>query len=256
MKPLDGVELKLERAKEHLDGLKHEVGMFLLGSEPYKLVVDLNSDGPGYIARIKIVHPPPPRFGIFAGEIAHSVRSALDMIAWELAQIGPNPPPDEDTKTAFPICTEERFWDTKRTRDKIACIPQEAVEVIEPFQPYNSPDPLDHPLAMLQAIDNWEKHKTILVVGTLHITEIEILTPQFVTTPKAGVFEDGDEILRFIRVGPKPNLEEHFRAKMRCHIGFSKEGPGRGCLLGEGLEDIYGFVRQNIFPAIEKASFE
>ena len=106
MYELRGVELRLERASEHIDAMKHESRMFQMElPQPYGYdIPDKPVDGV-YIARAKIDRPPPARIGVLVTDAAHTLRAALDMIAWQLALKGDDPPPDDDKWTAFPICT-------------------------------------------------------------------------------------------------------------------------------------------------------
>ena len=53
MPDLVGVELMMERSKEHLDAFQHEVRMFLMGAKPYALITEKDPEGEGYIVRAK-----------------------------------------------------------------------------------------------------------------------------------------------------------------------------------------------------------
>jgi len=98
-----GVEVRLERAMEHIDALRHEARMFMMEIPPpygYE-IPDKAIDGE-YIVRAKIFRPPPVHLAVLAADSAHNLRAALDMIAWELALKGPKPPRDDDRSVAFP----------------------------------------------------------------------------------------------------------------------------------------------------------
>ncbi len=250
---LRGVELRLERASEHIDTLKHESRMFQTElPAPYGYdIPDKPIDGV-YIARAKIFRPPSARLGILAIDGAHNLRAALDMIAWELALKGENPPLDNDRSVSFPICTHANAWNSDPTKRAIERISDDAIKVVDSFQPYHRPNELPWKwLALIQAIDNWGKHKAIPALLTFHVTEMGIISNfEFVSLAVGRPLNDGDEICRVRRLEPIRDPDERFRSLMMCHVGFSKDGPGEGFPI-EFLENAHRFIRNTVLPSFD-----
>ncbi len=244
-----GVELRLERAHEHIHALTHEARMFMMNPpQPYDTVTELDSDGIHYVTRARIIRLPPMRMGMIVADAVHNLRSALDMIAWQLALAGPNPPPDDDTATAFPICTHPDAWEGNHTQRMIERIPDYAVQMIKSFQPYNRPNGLLR-LGFVQAFDNWAKHKTIPGLFSFHTSRIRPTGPYEIIEANIGAaFEDGDVICRSRPLTSYP--QERFRAYFMCHVSFAKVGPGQGYPL-ELLDSTYEDIRNKILPAFK-----
>jgi hypothetical protein len=83
---IDGIDARLERAKENIINLTAEISAFLRG------VCDgiVRSDEP----------PIPSRLGAWAGESIYLMRSALDHLAWQLVIAAGGEP---GQRTAFPV---------------------------------------------------------------------------------------------------------------------------------------------------------
>ena len=252
MYELRGVELRLQRASEHIDALKHESRMFQMElPPPYGYDIPEKAIDGVYIVRAKIFRPPPLRLGILAIDGAHNLRAALDMIAWELALKGENPPPDDNRTVAFPICTYPDAWESNSTKRMVEMIDEEAVRVIDSYQPYHRPNELPwHWLALIQAIDNWGKHKAIPTLMSFQVSRMKVLTDFEIVSHMSGAFNDNDEICRVRRIEPILDPEEHLRSLMMCHVGFSKDGPGEGFPI-EFLENAHEFIRNTILPAFQ-----
>jgi len=89
MDELRGVEVRLERAREHIDALHHESMMFLMElPPPYGYIIPDEAIDGEYIVRAKVFRPPPLRLGVLAADGAHTLRAALDMLAWSRATKG------------------------------------------------------------------------------------------------------------------------------------------------------------------------
>lgn len=249
MDELRGVEIRLERAHEHIDSLKHESRMFMMELPPafgYELAKKLANGE--YPVKARIYRPPPVRLGVLAGDAAHNLRSALDMIAWELAVKGPKPPAEDDRQTAFPICRNLKAWESNGTKRMVERLPPDAIPVIKSFQPFEQDDWLR--FGMIQAIDNWAKHKAIPNLLSFQVSKWQLMSRFEFVSQTDVAFEDGDEIGRVKRVEPIVDPEEHFRAGMMCHVCFSKNGPGQGWPI-DFLENTYERIRDKVVPAFQ-----
>lgn len=247
MDELLGVEYRLERAHEHIHQLVHESRMFMMGTPPpYTLDPNMEPIGTDYIIRAKVNRYPSVRMGMLVADAVHNLRAALDMIAWELALNGPNPPANDDRTVYFPICTAPAIWKRESTQKAIERIPDYARKMIEAFQPYNRPHGL-YRLRYIQALDNWAKHKAIPNLFSFHVSRIRPLNRYLVLQQNVGAgFDNGDEICRVRPLPPYP--QERLRAYLMVHVGFAKVGPAEGAPL-DFLENTYEDIRDTVFPA-------
>lgn len=244
---LRGVEIRLERAHEHIDALKHESRMFMMGfPPPYASAIDLEPVGGDYIVRAKITQQPPVRLGLLAADSAHNLRAALDMLAWQLALKSESPPDDSDRLTAFPLGKDPDAWESRRTKRMLKFIPPRAVPIIQSFQPYSRPELFK--LGIIQAIDNWAKHHAIPDLLSFRVSRIRMLTPYEIVSFSERAFDDGDEICRVRRVEAFANSEERFQALMMCHVSFAQNGPGQGGPI-DFLQNSFELIRDSIVPA-------
>lgn len=242
-----GIELRLERASEHIDALRHEARMFMMAEpQAYGMRTDDKPLESGeYIIRAKVFRPPPPRIGIIVADAAHNLRASLDMIAWQLPKKVGAPAPDDDTQTAFPICSDKDAWESHSTKRMIEWIDGSATEIIKALQPCNRPIPECYKLQVVQSIDNWAKHKAIPDVLTFHVSSMTLISNHQVTKARIGAFDDGDELCRVLPLGDR---KESFKARLMCHVGLAKEAPGFGLPL-EALGDSHHYIRDTVLPA-------
>lgn len=153
---LTHTQMKLGRAKEHLDRLANEVSAFRQNA--YSISRQDNANNSRHRVRIELNIMPDP-IGILVGEFAFNIRSGLDHLAWQLALLTTGNPA---RNTAFPICS------TKPTdhsfQKKVLNIPPEAVDIIESLQPYHRGEAFrDCPLWQLNRLCNIDKHQLIAV---------------------------------------------------------------------------------------------
>ena len=251
MDELRGVEVRLVRAKEHIDALQHESMMFMLDlPKPYGFTIPDEAIDGEYIVRAKIIRPPPIRLGVLAADGAHNLRAALDMLAWELALKGPKPPSDDDRKTAFPICNNPHAWESGATKRMLKWIGEDAVKMIHSFQPYNRPGKPPR-LMVIQAIDNWAKHHAIPNLVSFGISRFQITSRFEIVSQEQRIVEDGDEICRVRRIEPISDPNEHLQATMKCHVGFARNAVGYGWPI-DFLSNAHGEIRDEILPAFQR----
>jgi hypothetical protein len=117
---------------------------------------------------------PPPECRLAFGDAIHQLRSSLDHITYAMVQVLTS-----DVRILrrvdFPIFTEQKRFDTesrgvKCLRDLLAPEQFAAIQATQPYQ--RRPDaPEEDPLWILSALDNIDKHRTILVVDPRLLTK-------------------------------------------------------------------------------------
>jgi len=141
-------ELKLDRAKEHLEALKEEMTAFR-NSQPIKLSREEDEKRGLYRVRFEVKEPS-WRTALIVGDFAYCLRSSLDQLAWQMALLNTKKRPGY--QTCFPIFGEEspKFFKC------VEGIPQSAVAIIRTLQPYV--DTKGHTTNLL-----WKLHKLCII---------------------------------------------------------------------------------------------
>lgn len=207
MHPLDGARLKFSRACGHLDALNQAVQGFN-STDTCALVPELNEQTGEVVVRVKILKSPPIEWAIIIGEIAHNLRSCLDLMAWQLALSQVSIPYD---KTEFPIFTDSTLYKRNGLRS-IRDLSTRQKAFIEGLQPYHAgEDAQTHPLWLLHELNNTDKHR-LLPISNLAVLygpdpegKIRIFAPngerleiQFMLHPQLGEpMEDNAKLFTF-----------------------------------------------------------
>ncbi|MGA2624481.1 MAG: hypothetical protein ABSF91_11550 [Bacteroidota bacterium] len=247
MGSLEGARLKLVRAKRHIEEL-HNVIQTFIDSKPYRIVKRENPAG-DLVYCVEIVQQLPPELGAIIGDAIHNIRSALDLLAWQLVTAGGGQP---NNHTFFPISrTQASFEQTMQ--QCLAGASTRALRFIKRLKPWLGGNKT---LVQLHSLDIVDKHRMILVVGTAHKNIIErfqmhvpwqqevVRFPPFALNPADRQF-------------PLTNGAELFRIKAAARLGvtadepqftfepcFGEEGDTRGLPLVPTLERIYRHVSQ------------
>jgi hypothetical protein len=154
--------LKVQRAIEHLKTLEEAAQKWgeEHGRPGFPCVVEPNTQGTKILVKIAEDLPfPEIEWGIIIGDAVHCLRSALDQLA---AGLWTEP---TDIRTRFPICRTKRQWIVDAP-GMYWSIPDSYVAAIDRAQPYHQEDKAnEHPLAILNALWNLDKHQTIPAVA-------------------------------------------------------------------------------------------
>ncbi len=152
---------KLARGKEHLETLARECDEYLSAGPAFTANVVYDPES-GTIEHQFSPNPPPPRrIGTIVGDVAHNLRSALDVAAWQLAIANDEAAAlKERNLVTFPVVdSPERFGTNRRLR----FFSESARAVIERLQPYQTSM---EALGWLRELSNADKHR----VATFSVT--------------------------------------------------------------------------------------
>jgi hypothetical protein len=124
----------------------------------------------------------PSHWSLMAGDAIHNMRSALDHLVWVLS-LSHLTPPDPSSWAArqiqYPITTSpDDYWGKparpgKRAKlgaraQRLRFVPDEARTLIDKTQPHRGGDDAhDHPLAVIAAYSNEDKHKKLVASAVL-----------------------------------------------------------------------------------------
>lgn len=143
-----------------------------------------------YIAKVS---EPEQSIEVLCADILGNLRSALDMIAWQIYLQGGG---DSDSKAGkgiyFPIVEDSTKWE-KELKSKAPTAWPEAVDALLASQPFAQPEEARSALPVLHGMNNPDKHRQLSLVA---ISDLNI----------SGVFPDlgGDDTLSYTIVVPRP----------------------------------------------------
>lgn len=241
---LYGCQLKLHRAQEHFDALQDSMREFL-GRNPYELVNKFESDSCQNVMSINIRKQPPPAWSPAIGDIVYGMRSALDHLAWQLVIRNGRKP---STGNLFPIFTKDPLDPNahasegefktarKRWKDQVRGMHPDDVALLKELQPYKgTDDPSLYPLARLNQLSNWDKHREFHFAAQAYMGSkltvkdaINIVGQKIYTIPIGQIFEDGTEIARVETFGIGPKAEMNMHMEIFLEIAFGKGSPLEG----------------------------
>jgi hypothetical protein len=176
--PLDGCRAKIERADQHITNLKSEVQAFvrhLEGTNPPVRQFNPQTGQHEYI--LQLGTDPPLIVSILAGEVLYHLRSSLDHLIGQLLRA--NKASESALRMSeFPVFVDGAKYPTYGRR-KIQGVSDEATTLIDKLQPCYRTDGLpadDHPLAVLHALNNIDKHRLLLLPVVDVVTDFAEVT--------------------------------------------------------------------------------
>lgn len=238
MHPLDGVWLKLDRAKEHLDFLYTAIGEFWQ-LKPITVVPQDDPQSSDYQFRIEIHREPDIKWSILAGEVTFHLRSALDHLAWQLALLhvkGREP----SLRTEFPIFDTSTAYDDPRVgaAPKLKDILPAAHPDIESLQPYHRAEwPLVDLLWMLHRLNITDKHRILIASFPQSMVRFDDAPGIF---RNEGRLNDGDVIYV-----PKPI--GNVKMEIGTDISFEYADLPFGVNF-DRLDGMHKFIREEVMP--------
>lgn len=164
---------KVRRAREHLVALEEAARAYVQDKESFEHSVV--QDGHVASVRIRLAKPPPDDLSLICGDAVHNLRTALDYLVW---QLGIADSGEVSDKSEFPFVAdpgeEDHDWKSVAGR-ALALLNDAHVDQIRRLQPFadHRDDNINTKLAMLDALDNRDKHRLLLVV-TAAVTNAEV----------------------------------------------------------------------------------
>lgn len=270
---LEGVDLKLNRAKDRLDALSKAIGEFLTDPDSYSLALKCGPQRREAF-RVTEVRSPPPDWGILIGDCVHHYRSALDHLVFQLvvANTRGRLPAKVEKRSEFPIFNSGPKFRGKGKRKgvpssggglaKIQDTPAAAQAIIESLQPYHRrKKPAAQALWELQELANIDKHRL------LHVTYATIRGSTFTVTQQRNVaslrgfrFRPGplkpNAVIaewQVIPIDPRHGTKMNVESDMLTDIIFGKASPARavrGKAVVKTLYEIGTFIAGDVLPPL------
>lgn len=232
MSTLDVIMARLKRADEHFEGLRalhnatvnEDFCRTALKPDRYK-----RAGNTRLVGRVISIDEFPVRYTLAIGDIAHSLRSALDNLAFAIVK----PPAGAEKAVYFPICESPAKFaeDAKR---KLPGVSRSVRAAFERLQPYHRRKmPLAKYLLHLNALNIWDKHRAITVCALNGVVarvrpdldpRIEIVRQKLYPLRR---LEPG-AILATFDVRPRPGTPKGFQANvgmnpnLKIEVAFDK----------------------------------
>jgi hypothetical protein len=157
--PMRDAWIKHNRALTHIQALTAACGAFVRSKpKPYDIPVKFEMDTGCHVARFVELRAPDVQLGATVGDIAHNLRSALDITAWQLAIQNDREAAHANQRSiTFPLA---RNRDAFHAHKALPYFSEPAQTTIERLQPYDRPDRQNlEALAWLSALSNADKHR-------------------------------------------------------------------------------------------------
>lgn len=229
------VALKLDRAKEHVETLQCIHDEFL-ATEPYEaqriIKVPLDGKGTQHILFWGRCVRPPRELPLVLGDAIHNLRSALDHLAFALAQHGAHAhgvtmTQEQEARIQFPIVLTPYDFEEQIERGRLKFVESQATAAIETCQPYQlarSYPPRAFP-AIINRLDITDKRQALHVAGI--VTEIyredwpnEVRDTQLEHPPGGRRSEVGAQIGSFNFPTPQSEMD----VPLRLRYGLMAQG--------------------------------
>jgi hypothetical protein len=194
---VEGIVAKVHRVDESIQNLDAEFTRF--AKDNYRIEGKFDLESRRYRFRAVGSGVAPLRFAVLTGEIIQHLRSALDHLVTQLAEVGPGG--GDPAKLEFPICLNEKQFKNASEYGKLRGIPGDAFKIVESWQPYRTSDPAEHStLWVLHDLNRIDKHRLLLVVVAAVMMADQIAIN---TTKHVGI--DVDQLPPPTPVGTRPS---------------------------------------------------
>jgi hypothetical protein len=151
---------KVERARAFIAEAETEIARYL-ATNPVPSRLDTSVVPP--LIRFSII-PPGPTLGAIIGDAVHNLRTALDLMASEMARLNEN----SDKDVYFPFSSAEETFDKRIKGANFDRCGPDAVEMIRQFAPYKGGNIA---LRAIHDLDIADKHTAL--IPTVHLPTIK-----------------------------------------------------------------------------------
>jgi hypothetical protein len=243
--PLVSAWAKFARGCEHFQELcaaAHEVVAGTLANG----ALEAHRVGPGVVSVRAKLPAIPLRTSCILGDVTHALRTALDHVAWAMAQRAGFA--GDPRRVQFPIAPDATEFANRRT-GLAAIFGAAAVDVLEQVQPY-----YDRPgLRWLQHLNNVDKHEAV-VLARHHLqiasVELEDRKGRRRMNESGGpdvplIVEDGEEVFRCQHEGERLDGVEF-------HVGFVASLGLRAAAARSWPEERLDLIVRQMFVDVEE----
>jgi hypothetical protein len=252
--PLSGCRAKLR----HIDEKMTEIDQFVTGwwQNAYRLVSEPHADPASQVLKVVDVVEPPEKLVMLFAEAVYHMRSCLDQIMYQLVIHDGGVP---STQTQFPIFATEndfntngrRFYERRENGVKIPQLSQARFAELQRLQPYNDPEPLKHPLWVLNAVTPVDKHRILIetTIGQGSMISYLRTCNTGMTTIHSGPLKEGTVVMRLPAAQGVHGIHDqpHVRIRLLPTIFWGDGcGDAQGINAWKSLTQIKDFINKNV----------
>jgi hypothetical protein len=171
---LDGVWLKVSRAKKHIGDLEAAIVAFH-ETKPYLVVAEDDPQTGKRIAKIKGEPPPiPNEVSLILGDAVHAIRTSLDYFAFAAV-------PASTKDTAFPVWRQKRIPTARDLKSlvasKVGGASKRLTQTLCALQPYQGGH--EENVWLIDHLDVVDKHHLLVTIGVAHSAFAFDIAPLF-----------------------------------------------------------------------------
>lgn len=183
------LKLKLERAEHHILDLKRQINDYLIEADMH-LVDRVDHKAHERLLFVKKKIPIPDEFSLIIGDVAHNLRSCLDIATYNV--LAPHVCGGHDS-IHFPIASSEETFKATLQSARVHFAGKKVFRAFKAIKAY--PGGSDD-LCALHRLNITDKHR--LIVTTAHAmllknTDLALIDPEFVRAS-----DDADELVRLV----------------------------------------------------------
>jgi hypothetical protein len=219
-------KLKAEWAYSQFENLNREFGDFW-AREPHSLVHELDPNGTEKHIRVRFTECVPVRWALIVGDIVHNLRTALDLLATDLARANGQTSKTAIGETYFPISANRDEFEASGLRKikRLSDTDRQRITALKPYKGGNDA------LWQLHQLDIMDKHTLLIpTVAALQISNpslrlFPLSSPTFRRSVEFRVgprtkcpLEDGDILVSY----PASQPEEHVDGDGTVTIAFAQ----------------------------------
>lgn len=156
------IQVKIERAKKHIDDLNAELRAFF-AKHPYEVVSKKSSESGKLRYYLSRMAPVPLSLAVFTGDAIQNLRTALDHLAHHLLLVKLGAAAT-DEELNFPISNSAKDYESLIKR-KVKRLRQDAIDALLSFQAYKGGK--GEQIWVLNRLNNVDKHRLILTVSSV-----------------------------------------------------------------------------------------
>jgi hypothetical protein len=254
--------LRVARASHHIQVLERGLRTFYSPErdrqkKPYRLVREPHPGSRDDLVFVEQLRPTPERFALLASDAIHSLRAALDNLAFALA----GSPKRDRSAIAFPIesVDPDVSPEARRTYDLcVVGISTPAKAVIESVQPYHRPDNWNRQgkyiadewnyLAILRMLSNADKHRALPTF--LFSSEGYVISDNRpIHTPSMGSLKGKTPIAR-VTAGTPSDYDMEVDFHPLVSIAIDSRGAAKASV-DALLRMIRSHIEMDVFPKFE-----
>lgn len=249
----ESVLLKVQRADKHLADLEAS-GRRFQRAKPNSVTIATDPETGDRVWVVHIHEGPPPTHAVIAGDVVHTLRTALDHMMCALVEANGG---TVTKATEFPIFESARSYEV-RAAEKVQGARQEAIDAIGILRPYRGGNDGFWKIHKLDIID---KHRSLLaVVGSYEELIVDPARKLVDTAPPGALPEglsapirltpkrrcplnDGDVLFR---VPAASFTKSDHETKFRLNIAFNEPGVVECEPMFPALSQLYGLTKGTI----------